>query len=465
MAETKNLRRRLVKVAGSSLVILFALFLIEYGILQTPWAKERLANAAESVFSEDGQRQLEIEEISGAGLANVVLENVSMSDTSGVWLELRKARIDWHPLSLLLGTLSIDVVETQGLHVIRPPRSESSEPFRLPKVPTLPLDIVIGRFTLLETVLESAFAGDRRELDGDGRLNVRAQAGFDVTFKAVEQGSTEPLARIEGTYDRPNGSLFLDAALKEAPGGFVGQTLGLPSDSPLSLAAAGVGPVMNWRGRIDLSAGPIELAALDVQTNSAAGGQLTLSGSVSPGLRWPDQLRNTLAGPYQVSATAMLSNEQTIRVSKASIQNRFTVLSMDGVVNLEEQEIDASAEITMEDEDAIADLLSFGGTTQLSLKTELTGNVARPFMRLTAQLDDATMGALTSPRLTANAALDASEGLDHPISLALDGLIEKLAVNSEDENPIDFEDVTWVTEATFDTSSRTLTLTQGDVTN
>ena len=142
-------------IAGLGRALLLFLLLVivmagvAFGVLQTRFAKDRIAQFAEEALTNDDQ-SARIEGLGGFLPFDIRVERFALSDKEGVWLEVDDARFEVSPTRLVSRELLIDRITAARVAVHRqpdlPPAEEEqpAEPFALPGLPDLPENLPVG---------------------------------------------------------------------------------------------------------------------------------------------------------------------------------------------------------------------------------------------------------------------------------------------------------------------------------
>lgn len=140
---------------------------------------------------------VEIGSVSGAWPDEIIAEKVTVADAQGIWLSAERARVLWSPWSALGATANIQLLEVNGVVMLREPVSEpSATPDEPLAWPSLPVALDIARFTG-DGVLAAAVTGEDVALsfEGAGKLNGSA-AEIDLTAR---QNTGELAVTLKGS--------------------------------------------------------------------------------------------------------------------------------------------------------------------------------------------------------------------------------------------------------------------------
>src|SRR5690606_37665210 len=136
-----------------------------------------------------------------------------------VWLSVDSVRLERNPLSLFSGTVDVDLLGVDGVHVRRlpagAPAPEEEQPPADLTIPSIPVDIVVRRLAVEDVRLDEPVVGMPVTLRAEGQI-AGAEGGAirsDLTVERTD-GDAGKLVLAAGMnpVDR---SVTIDAALSE----------------------------------------------------------------------------------------------------------------------------------------------------------------------------------------------------------------------------------------------------------
>ncbi len=218
--------------------------------------------------------------IDGSLYGAMVLRDVEVRDTQGVFATSREIRVDWRPFSYLRNRIDIRSLTSPEIKLARLPALKPSGDPNAPLLPDINLDI--GRLDIARIDIAPAVDGQRHigRLAGSAHLSDgRAQLVLDGgTIAAPGVAGGDRLAlRLDATPEQ--NKLDIDLKLDAPKGGLVTGLAKL--DAPLAVAVAGEGSWQSWQGRARGLLGGAELANLTITANN---GRFQLRGPLHPGL-------------------------------------------------------------------------------------------------------------------------------------------------------------------------------------
>jgi|GEM_PF-1296182 translocation and assembly module TamB len=298
MAETQTtLRHRgaAARIASAALALVFvvaglALALIALGMaaLNIAPVRQGLLNHALGAV-ETGETTVEIGDIGGRWPRTLVIEELRVSDAEGPWLTLERAELDWLPLALWGGEVHATRLETEGLTLARvpggaePEEAETEEGFALPALPSLPVDVLLDGFTLKETVLGEALAGERVAFDAEGSAALTG-ALRELRLVAVRTDATP--GRIDAFISHDAGAARGKLTLEVEDGaagtpGIAAKLLGMDGLQGLALSADGTSRDGLMTGTLSLDGGRAIKADISAHGALSEGTSLTVKGTAA----------------------------------------------------------------------------------------------------------------------------------------------------------------------------------------
>ncbi|WP_249341193.1 MULTISPECIES: translocation/assembly module TamB domain-containing protein [unclassified Sphingomonas] len=288
----RPLWRRVAKWTGIALAgLVLAISALVLGI-DTQTGRRFVADRIAGITLESGLN-FRIGRIDGSLYGAMILRNVQVRDTKGVFATSREIRMDWRPLAYLGNRVDIRSLASPEVKLLRMPALQPSGDPNAPLLPDINIDVgrldvaridiareVDGRARYLGRLAGKAHLADRRvqlALDG-GTIAAKGMAGGDTLALTLDATPEKNRLDID---------LKLDAPAK----GLVAGLAGL--DAPLRFSVAGRGDWARWQGRALGLLGGAQLANLDLV---ATNGRFQLRGPLHPGL-WMKGPVERLAAP------------------------------------------------------------------------------------------------------------------------------------------------------------------------
>jgi translocation and assembly module TamB len=307
-------RRVAIWVGGIVAALLLVVAAVLVGLNTAP-GKRFVTDRLAGVTLQNGL-SFQVGRIDGSIYGAMVLHDVRVRDTQGVFLTAPRIDLDWRPFAYLRDHIDVRSVTAPLVTMLRRPalKAVPSDP----NAPMLPdLDIDIGRLRVDRLVLEAPVSGQRRVARLDGTAKIADRRAQVRLATAVEGGGDRLNLMLDAVPD--DNRLDLQARLEAPRGGVVAGMAGL--QAPLLATIGGNGSWQRWDGRLQAVLGGRPLANLAV---GARNGTFTLRGPTQPGLIAPAAARVT-APVLNVDATATVQN----RIADTRLALRSDALAVD----------------------------------------------------------------------------------------------------------------------------------------
>ncbi len=199
-------------------------------------------------------RAVKVTGFNGALSSRATMEELTISDSLGVWLRLEEAVLDWNRAALLRGRLDIDELSAARIHIERLPSSDSAAPspqasgFRIPE---LPVSVDIKKFAISDLQLGPGVLGE------DIAVTVAARASLDggaaqLQFDANRTDGTSGRAQIDLNFDPTTETLSAFLDVSEPENGLIVRALNLPGSPSLQLTIDGTGQLDAYAADVTL---------------------------------------------------------------------------------------------------------------------------------------------------------------------------------------------------------------------
>ncbi|MCI5097677.1 MAG: translocation/assembly module TamB domain-containing protein [Rhodobacteraceae bacterium] len=208
----------------------------------------------------DETRQIDVQGLDGAFSSRATIQRLTASDEDGVWLTIENAVLDWNRLALLQGRFSVNSLSAERIAIARTPKAAPVDP-ELPTpeatpfaLPDLPVAIELGEIRADTLQLGAALAGFDAELSVLGALQL-ADGSLDTDLKIERLDRPGDVLSLDADFAADTSLITLDATLREADGGLLSTTLGIPGAPELLFRASGTGAVTDFTADIALETG------------------------------------------------------------------------------------------------------------------------------------------------------------------------------------------------------------------
>ncbi|MBO6633253.1 translocation/assembly module TamB domain-containing protein [Parvibaculum sp.] len=238
---------------------------------------------------ETGETEVEIGDIDGDWPRRLIIEDLRVSDAEGTWLTLAHAELDWLPLALWGGEVHVTRLDATGLSVTRAPggtetaETEPEDGFALPSLPSLPVDVRLDGFSLKETVLGEALAGERVAFDADGRAALTggtSELRLTAARTDATPGRIDAFLSHDAGAERGKLTLEIEDGAAGTPG-IAAKLLGIDGLQRLALKAEGTSRAGLMRGTLSLDGGRAIGADIAAHGALSEGTSLTVKGTAA----------------------------------------------------------------------------------------------------------------------------------------------------------------------------------------
>ena len=305
--------------------------------------KSLLASVIERALSSPDMK-ISIGAVDGALSSDATIRDVVLADREGVWLRLDRARLIWSRSSLLLGRLIVDRLEIGHLELLRKPlpsnqpaaesapaQEASASGGSQSLLPSLPVQVVVGAFSLADLSLGEDILGVAARLSGKGRASLgRPSDGLDLAVDLQRLDAPGAL-HLGLTFEPATNALKLAAAAHEPAGGLIVHAARLEGLPPLDLELNGDGTLDAFQSRLTFDAGALASVSGDARLDRRAADRaltLDLAGTIEKLL--PPLLSPVFAGQTKVGGAVIFGDDGSTGVEKFQIVARQARLDMDG---------------------------------------------------------------------------------------------------------------------------------------
>jgi len=225
---------------------------------------------AERTVSNLGQGETRLAGLSGRFPDALRLARLELRDANGAWLAIDQLALDWSPLALLEGELSVQRLEAARIRLDRLPSPAPEETGPAGR-PSLPVAVRLESLRVARLELAEAVAGKPASLAVEGR----------ALLVSLERGEAWlNLRRLEGEGAYTLQARLADAtvsarlSVREPAQGLLGSFAGIQELDALALDASVEGPLSALQTRLELNFGPLQAQAhgqLDIEHEAIAG--------------------------------------------------------------------------------------------------------------------------------------------------------------------------------------------------
>jgi translocation and assembly module TamB len=262
----------------SVVIAVLAIFAALGATLAIAQDEETRENGAILRYIEDqissGNRRIRLSGVAGALSSQATVQRITIADRDGVWLEIRRAAINWNRGALFRGRVDVTLLRADEIEVSRLPVPDDAGP--TPEatpfaVPDLPVSVLIERLQAGRVILGSSVIGQAAEMAVDGSLRI-GEGELDTALA---------MQRLDG----PGGSFALDAEFSnegrqlatridfsEPSNGLVATLLNIPGRPAMEMKGQGSGPLADFAFDLDVLADGRPILAGSAKITDSDGG-------------------------------------------------------------------------------------------------------------------------------------------------------------------------------------------------
>lgn len=448
---------KIFKVIGLILVSVLLLVILAFALLQTGFAKQKIAELIESSLTTE-TTTAQVEGLQGFLPFDIKLERFVLADDRSPWLVLEDVRFDWSFAALFLARVQIKEISAARISVDHlppakeePEEEEEKEPFEIPTsrpempdfIPTIIVEkLAFEKIELGESVvgepMSLALHGQVRTVDDDSAIEAK------LNLERLDQQTLKAnLVTILGLYP-----LALDLNLTaDETGGLVGRLAGRPEMTEVQLELTGRGPLSGWQGT--LSADAASIARLDSRLTFGITEQpyLGFTGTLFPDKDLlPVDTIAMLGKRTDIDLQVKAPDSEKIEVSPLTASNDLLNLNSRIGVNLGTQTITAKLELLIDQLERLNELagLSLGGNARLDLAVD--GPMQQPSVVLDLESKGLAVDQFSIEQLASSVKLK----LLKPLAEGFDGEIHgdgRLQGMVQGDTPLPEHTLDWKLEA------------------
>jgi translocation and assembly module TamB len=417
---------RALRWFGAALGLLIAALLVAFGLLQTQDGKIWLAaTISRAVGSPDFSVTL-------TGFGGIVpfrlkVDRIEIGDRDGTYLTLRDFGLDISAVALLTGRLHVRSLTIAEIDMARSSTAPSTTPpTEYLKVPHLPVGVVLDRLSIGRLALAPSVLGESlvATVEGNAQLaGETAHVALDLHRTDGVAGSIVLAMELAG----PTPILKLRLEASEPTGILLDSLLGRTDRPPLALSLNGVGPLADWHGRLNASAGALAHFDADVRLAVATETVLGLSGTAAMAPLLPAEVAPLLGDRLALSLRATLGDR--VMVDPLSIEAAAGTVNGDAAFGGPEKTVAAHLRANVPELSPLAGLLGSHLAGSASATAEVTGTESRPALVLNLSAAGLRLGSAGAEHLEADVSATPTGILDNPdsrIEFAAHGRIEGL---------------------------------------
>ena len=276
--------KRLAFLLGGLLILVIVLIGTVWAGLQFELGRRVLAGFINEVAATDNFK-LHLKGITpGLTSGRIGLESLSVADEEGIWLDGMKIIAEISLTDLVRGRFHFRKVHAGHFVLYRLPRGREQKKEDTPWQKYLDLpdilvnDLDVGMVRLPKGLIkgQKTATGDPEWMDFYIRGTFSSSGGdlaSGLNIRRITTTTTDYL-NLEATLSGRSADLVVKAEVKEAPGGLLGEILGLPEPRGIDATLQGAGPLTDWKGRLEASVK--DTFELQTDLSLAAGEQMVI---------------------------------------------------------------------------------------------------------------------------------------------------------------------------------------------
>lgn len=315
--------------------------------LQTRWAKNSLVNLVSSVTANTDDYRVTLRGLDGLLPFSITVDQVTISDAKGPWLEGEKFDFSMKARDLLAGSVQVEWLRMKQLSLSRLPEpakpdSKKEKPPTESGKPLLP-HIMVQEIQLKRIELGKAVAGKSMAFSLQSRVKT---AGSRVNAEAslTDLNHGDDAFHLRVAYDMAREHVAADLDYHESKGGLVAGLTGLKDLRDIKLILKADGPLSGVKGRLNLNMGGYGKAELRFRYGVGLDGamDLQMDGQIKAKSRIvPSQVVQAMDSlSLDLTCRAVLSPQNVLDLKRFMIKNGANSISLEGNADIKKERMD-----------------------------------------------------------------------------------------------------------------------------
>ncbi|HEU4959702.1 MAG TPA: translocation/assembly module TamB domain-containing protein [Sphingomonas sp.] len=328
VAVERPLWQRVAKWIGIGIVAIIVLVGLILVALNTSPGRRFLADRIAGYTMASGLN-ISVGRIEGSIYGAMVLKDVRVRDTKGVFLTSPEVDIDWRPFAFLHNHVDIRSASSRLITMARMPALKPTP--SKPNQPILPnIDIDVNRLRIDQLVLGAPVTGAKRIVRIAGQAHIadrRAQIVANAAALSAPgvAGGDRLAVKLDAVPDANR--LDIDARLVSPANGIVAGLSGVAK--PLGVTIAGTGSWKAWNGKATGTLGGQSLIDLTI---AARNGTFKVRGNAHPGLYMAGPVERLTAPRLDIALDATLGQRKAD--TRFSLRSNALAVDGDGLIDL-----------------------------------------------------------------------------------------------------------------------------------
>ena len=441
--------RRTLLIAAWALALVCLLLAGAFAFAQTSFGQRLIAQQISRALS-DAETSVQLVGLQGLIPFDVRLEQLSLADTKGVWLDVEDLRIAASPRALLRARLEVDELSAGRVALHRlPAEDDPGDAGLLPELPSSLPPVIIRSLAVDHLAVGAAVLGEDAVFGLSGRLGT-GDAGrvVNATLDLQRQDEDTARASLQARLHMADRTLALHLQATET-GGLLAALTGRAGAGDFTLELAGEGPLDGWKG--DLRAEAAGLARAEARIGFALSDttRVRVEGVLEPA-------RGSLPAPaeafvgerLELGLSAVQTGPGRLEIEDLRATTALGALTGSGRLDLEAERLAAQASLEISDLAALAgSRLPVPVAGSLHLSANMDGQILRPRGRLQFAVTELVAGEVRAPKVRAKLDLTMLEPWDEPgatIRVVAEGDAQEIRLPPEIALPP--QDLVWQTE-------------------
>ncbi|WNO52924.1 translocation/assembly module TamB domain-containing protein [Stakelama saccharophila] len=326
-AQRRPLWVRILKWIGIALLALMVLLAAALLGINTDPGRRFLANQIAGYTTASGLN-VRVGRIDGSIYSDMVLRDVRIRDTKGVFASSPRIELDWHPFRFINSHVDVDALTSPLVRFDRTPvlKPTPSAPENQPLLPDI--DIDVDKLAVDRIVIGAPVTGQRHIASVAGSVHIadrRAQVRTKLrTLRGKGVAGGDRLQLVLDAAPEAN-KLDLDLELDAPKDGLVAGLAGLKA--PLSVSLDGAGSWQAWNGTLTGTLGGDSLVGLKIAEQD---GRFQVRGSARPGLYLQGPVERLTKPRVNVALDAAL-DEREVDLQLRLRSDAFAVSTRGGI--------------------------------------------------------------------------------------------------------------------------------------
>ncbi|HEV7433725.1 MAG TPA: translocation/assembly module TamB domain-containing protein [Pseudorhizobium sp.] len=281
------------------------------------------------------ERSISISRPEGLLSGEFRLDELTLSDSEGVYAQLTGIDVDWSPTALLNGVFKAEHVSISDVDVLRAPEpSEITEPVTNETGSgfSLPVGLEVAQIDIPDINLGPALSGRDFSLSLQGSIDATGP-DIAVDLQASRRDEPDATASVGLLYAPAENRLSIDATLSEPENGLLARLLRLPGAPAVDLSLQGDGPLSDWTGDLTGSVGGQQVVDVDAAHRMLPDGSrsIAVNGGGNLAALLPPAFRPLFEGNTQIDVAANLDPNGRIGIDSGRITSDAVNLVASGV--------------------------------------------------------------------------------------------------------------------------------------